>query len=1092
MEKEKKKSSKIGDLHIKQYNALFKNNIIDNLVFNIENLNYKKFVVSFEKIEIHKAYDTEKVMDNLLFPYEFRESCSTYAGNMFVKVKLMYENQVLFNEFKHSGKFPIMVRSDMCHLKDTPEKDFYKYKEDYNENGGYFIVGGYDKLVRFHIAYKRNWWFASFSKSKDSLYSGFSCFIRAVGNDEIGQKYTLIYTADGNVLFKCYFYKKAYLIPVVFVLKALKNVTDEEIYKKLGKNQKALHFLERTVESMTKENVNTRNKAQAYLGGRFKFIFKTETNIESGRIFCEKILQHLPGFEDKFESILYGIRKLFYLVDGHINADNIDLPSNHELYTEAQLIPLCIKERIEEIKKIFKIKLQKIIQKELNKKDHVEEQVSEDTTNISSTMMSKTNNTQTLLENTTVLDDLIKNGDVLAKVKSAFEKLDFNIGVKIERFLSSGNLTTMTCSDMLQTSGFTIIAERINYWRFASHFESVSRGSFFSTLKITTIRKLRPEGFGFFCPVNTPDGSPCGLLTHLTKNCELIEEPGCFDPNVLYELGCLYLTEENDYSPILKNGNKNQNPKAQHKTVQVFYNGKLMGFVENAHEFVGNLRFFRNKNMHKIEIVHEFGENVDEVIAVVDELGAFVRKVINKKTGTIEYVGIKEQVFLGIDLQTNKEENIYAEINTENMFSTLANCISFGDHNPSPRNMYQCQMAKQAMGLPAYNQFSRTDNKAYTINYLQEPFIRTKGYEKVEKWPIGFNCIVAVLSYTAYDMEDAVILNKASVDKGMFSGYVIKNEKVENVEKIIYTAPINVPLKEGDIYCIYKEEGIIKKLLYKDKENAILDRVRIYDMNAKTNNLKLGMVLTWRILRIPVIGDKFCSRHGQKGVCSFLWSQIDMPFTEEGLQPDIIINPHAFPSRMTIGMLIESMCGKVAAKSGEFADATMFSMDVANENNKFNVTEKLKECGFNYHGNEPMYSGITGTEFKTDIFIGVVYYQRLRHMVSDKFQVRTSGAIVSTTHQPVKGRKNKGGIRFGEMEKDALIGHGVSKLIRDRLMNCSDRTEFKLCVKCKSILFTFGEECKCGSKTIKKVYMPYVFKYLCVELAAMGLKVEYQ
>lgn len=187
---------------------------------------------------------------------------------------------------------------------------------------------------------------------------------------------------------------------------------------------------------------------------------------------------------------------------------------------------------------------------------------------------------------------------------------------------------------------------------------------------------------------------------------------------------------------------------------------------------------------------------------------------------------------------------------------------------------------------------------------------------------------------------------------------------------------------------------------------------------------------------------------------------------------------------MTIGMLLESMCGKTALFRGESQDATPFCDNTAN------ICDELAKCGFNYYGNEPMYSGITGTEFKTDIFIGSVYYQRLRHMVNDKYQVRTSGAVVATTRQPVGGRKNKGGIRFGEMEKDALVAHGTSYILKDRLMNCSDKTEFTHCSDCKSILFTGSGNCKCGSKNLKKVTLPYVFKYLCCELYSMNIKLD--
>jgi DNA-directed RNA polymerase I subunit RPA2 len=199
----------------------------------------------------------------------------------------------------------------------------------------------------------------------------------------------------------------------------------------------------------------------------------------------------------------------------------------------------------------------------------------------------------------------------------------------------------------------------------------------------------------------------------------------------------------------------------------------------------------------------------------------------------------------------------------------------------------------------------------------------------------------------------------------------------------------------------------------------------------------------FRIKRNPVIGDKFSSRHGQKGVLSNLWPQENMPFTESGITPDIIINPHAFPSRMTIGMLIESLAGKSGSMHGKFQEVSAFQQFEDDDIIGF-FGKELLEKGYNYCGNEVMYSGVSGLQLKADIFVGVVYYQRLRHMVNDKAQARSTGKIDVLTRQPVKGRKNQGGIRFGEMERDSLLSHGVSYCLKDRLFNCSDYSEGKI------------------------------------------------
>ncbi|KAJ3080886.1 DNA-directed RNA polymerase I subunit rpa2, partial [Rhizoclosmatium hyalinum] len=253
------------------------------------------------------------------------------------------------------------------------------------------------------------------------------------------------------------------------------------------------------------------------------------------------------------------------------------------------------------------------------------------------------------------------------------------------------------------------------------------------------------------------------------------------------------------------------------------------------------------------------------------------------------------------------------------------------------------------------------------------------------------------------------------------------------------------------------------------------------------------------------------------GVISQKWPTVDMPFSESGMVPDVIINPHAFPSRMTIGMFVESIAAKSGALHGHAQDATPFQFNEDNSAADF-FGKELVKAGFNYHGNEPMYSGITGQEFKADIYLGVVFYQRLRHMVSDKYQVRTTGPIHNLTHQPIKGRKRFGGIRLGEMERDSLLAHGVSFILQDRLMNCSDYSQAHVCRLCGSILSPIAISGKFGvnggldgssggdsmgesrdaiecltcktSKGIDVIAVPYVFRYLCAELVAMNVKLK--
>lgn len=1071
------KSENIGLQHINQFNALFDNLILENVIVKTPPMLFKGFKMSFENLEVHKPLSIKKNILNekstILLPKECREQNLTYGGRMFIKVKLEYKGKILYNDYREVGLLPIMVRSNLCYLKDETDENFYKMKEDPREPGGYFIVSGYDKLVRFHVAMKRNYLFGLKKKDKDVTYSDYSVVIRSVGEDEIGQKNEIKYCADGNIHIKLYLNKKIFFIPIVLIMRALINTTDAEIYEILGCDKRIL-----TVFSKMKGfDVFSQKEALEYLGTKFFPILRIENKEECGRELIKRvILIHLDKFEDKFNLIIEAIKKLLKIYDKKIQPDNIDSPDNFELLTEAQLFPICFREKLEEIKKSLTLRILNVLKNRVS-----------------------TNDSTTSLSLSEVADIGENLSDIqLEKVEKIFTALDFSIGDKLHKLMATGCITTNSCSDIMQNNGFTIMAERINFWRFSSHFQSVSRGSFFATLKVTSIRKLRPEGWGFFCPINTPDGTPCGLLTHLSRSCIVSYKSLVFDENIIFDFGVI------PPSRLYNDG------------CSIFYNGKLVGYTKFASEVAESLRRYRSINDLCFEIFYSFGSGINESIYVFDSISSLYRPVYNIQTQKKEWIGIKEQIFLNIKLEKYRTKDAfneydkealredfdnlnfidfkYKELDNLNMFSSIASCIPFSDHNPSPRNIYQCQMAKQAMGICAYNPQYRTDNKTFTVNYLQQPMVRTSGYSTFENFPIGINCIVAVLSYTAYDMEDAVVINKSANQRGLFSAFIYKTEKYELEKKsFIYYVPKKGSLiSTGDTLLKYYNEAFgFKTMKYKGAETGYVDIVRVFQ------NETPNVTITLRISRTSDIGDKFCSRHGQKGVCSMLWPEIDMPFTESGLRPDLIINPHAFPSRMTIGMLLESMCGKTAVSTCKVQDATPFLKNLyfedgeeSNVDSQKNIGEELKKCGFNYYGNEPMYSGITGTEFKTDIFIGTVYYQRLRHMVNDKYQVRTSGAIVATTHQPVGGRKNKGGIRFGEMEKDALIAHGTTYALKDRLMDCSDKTEFTYCSACKSIMFTFKNGCVCGCRDLKKTNMPYVYKYLCCELMSMNIKLK--
>lgn len=486
-------------------------------------------------------------------------------------------------------------------------------------------------------------------------------------------------------------------------------------------------------------------------------------------------------------------------------------------------------------------------------------------------------------------------------------------------------------------------------------------------------------------------------------------------------------------------------------------------------------------------------------------------------------------------LLLNAQETTHLELKPGSMLSAIASLTPLSDFNQSPRNMYQCQMGKQTMGTPVQALKYRSDTKLYRIQTPQSPLVRPVAHEElsIDNYALGTNAVVAVISYTGYDMEDAMILNKSSYERGFAHGSVIKNEiidlikasgnnykgssvrfgclpddkRVQGFLDIDGLPPIGAKLETGDPYYCFIDDNIgqtvIKK--YSSLESAIVEDVKILGNDNGTGLLQKASIKL-RIQRNPIIGDKFSSRHGQKGICSQKWPVENMPFTESGMTPDIIFNPHGFPSRMTIGMMIESMAGKSASLNGLAYDATPFTFS-EDDPASTHFGNLLRKSGYNFYGTERMYSGVDGREFEADIFFGVVYYQRLRHIVADKYQVRTTGPIDILTHQPIQGRKRQGGIRFGEMERDALLAHGTSYLLQDRLMNCSDRTVGHVCTKCGSILSPLLEKpvdelaaaaayrkrkwiCKVceSSEHVQLLAFPYVFRYLVAELAGMNIK----
>ncbi|KAG5339166.1 hypothetical protein C0989_005293 [Termitomyces sp. Mn162] len=1122
-------------------------------------------IVWIDSVAIARPQVPDKVQrdckDIRVYPSEARERLTSYRGRMNIKLCWTDTSGQVHNIIKDCGLVPIMVRSVRCNLRSMSSADLVRHHEEPEEFGGYFVINGNERLIRYLILPRRNHVISlirpSFSNRGPS-YTPYAVQIRCVRPDQTSVTNNLHYLSNGSAMLRFSLRKQEYVIPIMLVLKALVGASDREIFEGIMMQDYENTFLSDRVELLLRSfkmfTMHTGEQCLEYLGDKFRVLLNMPedwTNAALGAYLIQKmILVHLESPRDKFRMLLFMLRKLYALVASSCCADNPDSPQHQEVLLPGHLYGMIIKERMDEI---------------LN--------------NVRSTIRID-------VRNEAAVD--FNDKKYFIKVLS---KVNFDIGAKLSNFLATGNLVSPTGLDLQQASGFTIVAEKLNWQRYISHFRCIHRGAFFAELKTTTVRKLLPEAWGFLCPVHTPDGSPCGLLNHLSRTCRIVTAPLAVAhiPSLLAAHG---MTQA--FAPSIDG----------RKSICVQLDGRVIGWAQPslATQLAKNLRIWKTEGKHEVPLDLEIGLVPESKggqypgLFLFSSRARMMRPVKYLLNGRDDQIGPFEQVYMNIAVTPEEIEpdaSTHVEHNPTNFLSILANLTPFSDFNQSPRNIYQCQMGKQTMGTPSTALRHRTDNKLYRLQSGQSPVVRPALHNTyaMDAFPNGTNAIVAVISYTGYDMEDAMILNKSAHERGFAYGTVYKSQIIDlkdvkgavksssaptlhfgigkdiklsgdrihpcvetiDLDGLPYIGAIVGP---GEPLVAYIDDNRNRTqfVKYKGDETAHIDQVRLIGNDTGDSELQ-KVQITLRITRSPVIGDKFSSRHGQKGVCSQKWPAIDMPFSESGMQPDVIINPHAFPSRMTIGMLVESMAGKAGAMHGLAQDATPFKFSEKDTAIDY-FGEQLLAAGYNYYGNEPMYSGITGKEFAADIYLGVVYYQRLRHMVLDKFQVRTTGPVDPVTRQPVKGRKRAGGIRFGEMERDALIAHGTSFLLQDRLMNCSDYSTAWVCRTCGSLISLGYEDISLGevsigeSSSIKAsgpggeycrscraaaaeeeekerqtletgqhlqrpkadvhiaipsqhvlgraskggdldvVAVPYVFRYLCAELASMGIAVS--
>ena len=585
---------------------------------------------------------------------------------------------------------------------------------------------------------------------------------------------------------------------------------------------------------------------------------------------------------------------------------------------------------------------------------------------------------------------------------------------------------------------------------------------------------------------------------------------------------------------------------------EVFLDGRYIGNTNEPEKLVKEIREMRRKGMISSQINVAYLPQFDEVkilsdsgrvrrplIIVENGKPKLTQEHIEKlrkgelkwedliKNGIIEYLDAEEEenCYIALRPEDLTPEHTHLEIDPATILGLSASFIPYPEFNRGDRVNYGAKMIGQSIGLFSTNYLSRVDTKSNIMIYPQTPLVQTHAHKviKYENHPSGANVIIAVVSFEGYNMEDAIIINESSIQRGLFWSYMFRTYEAEQKrymggqEDIIGIPEPGVRGYAGeDAYKHLPEDGIVnpETIVTSDQvligrisplrflgtmdqfitgieniretsvrlrhgDSGIVDRVLLTETADGTKLVKVVV----RDLKIPEIGDKFASRHGQKGVIGLIVPQEDMPFTEDGIVPDLVFNPHGIPSRMTMGQLLEIIAGKVAALSGNYIYSPPFSPMKEED-----LRSMLEAYGFRNDGKETMYDGRTGKKFKAQIFIGSCFYQKLDHLVSNKIHARSRGPVTLLTKQPTEGRSKEGGLRLGEMEKDCLIAHGAALVLKERFD--SDKTTIPVCSECGLVAINDRIRNKkycpvCKDSKILEVEMSYAFKLMLDELKSM-------
>ncbi|RVX72816.1 DNA-directed RNA polymerase III subunit RPC2 [Exophiala mesophila] len=1067
------------------------------------------FYIKYEKIYVGKPCRVEEQHnygltakdESTVTPNECRLRDLTYAAPILVDVRYTKSKMAYRRKGLVIARVPIMLRSSKCFLANKTETEMCAMDECPLDPGGYFIVNGTEKVILVQEQLSKNRIIVESDPKKESIVASVTSSTHArKSKSYIALKKDLLYMRH-NILNED--------VPICILLRAMGVTSDIDMMAIVAGTDSTLQDdFAINFEETIKHQIHTQQQALDYLGQRIKITRKPTPFGQARRNYvqeaieavCNVFVAHVPienlNFRPKALYVGHMARRVLMAKQNPALVDDRDYVGNKRLELAGQLLSLLFEDLFKSYNYAVKLAIDQKLRKPVK---------------------------------TGVIDPCVE-----LQSKGPY------ITQGMIRAIATGNWNLKRFR--MDRAGVTHLLSRLSFIASLGMMTRIS-SQFEKTRKVSGPRALQPSSFGMLCPADTPEGEACGLvknlalMTHITTDDD--ETPV---KRLIFMLGAediVSIGGSELYAPgtylVLLNGTPIACTRHPSHFLTSFRRLRRSGRIS---EFVS---IFINHHHGTIHVATDEGRICRPLIIVEDKKSKVTKRYLKSlrqgsmdfddflARGLVEYLDVNEENDSNIAMYESNinSSTTHLEIEPFTILGAVAGLIPYPHHNQSPRNTYQCAMGKQAIGFIANNQFLRIDTLLYLMVYPQKPLVKTRTIELVnyDKLPAGQNATVAVMSYSGYDIEDALVLNKASVDRGFGRCQVLRKYPVtlklygNDLKDQLYGPTLDENGKPAKGQALLDEDGItavgarisqgqvyVNKFVpeaanssglsdngkkaatiaqpqkYRLPDPSYIDKVMVSEVESGNQLIKVQT----RQTRVPEVGDKFSSRHGQKGVVGIIAEQVDMPFSDRGITPDIIMNPHGFPSRMTVGKMLELVSGKAGILKGQFEYGTAFGGSKLEH-----MSQVLVEAGYSYDGKDYLTSGITGEPLPAYVFTGPIYYQKLKHMVQDKMHSRSRGPRAILTRQPTEGRSRDGGLRLGEMERDCLIAYGASQLLRERLMLSSDKHEVDVCESCG--FMAFGRVCqRCTNAgdleaNVVRMTLPYAFKLLLHELGSMNV-----